>query len=210
MAGSAGFLRFTLQPGEAQAITVQAEFICCLAATAAFEIVADDVNRMFMQEGISYVNAPGEFYSRLRVVNTSAAPNEIFLQFGPGELRDQRLTVSGAVSVVTPPGQPLEVTQADQYAPRENMPDVIERGVTLSVPGGTSSQVYGANPDRHSCIVENLSTETMVISDSTGTLNHGIPVRPGERLEIRSKGAIWVANPASFTQDLGRCEIRWS
>lgn len=204
MAGSAGYFKFTLPEGGAQTITVSAEFISCLAATGEFEIVADDVNRMFMQAGISYVNSPGEIYSRLRVLNKIAGDNEIVIQFGPGELRDQRLTVSGAVNVVNEPGTEMAVAPAPAAVfdvEQVRAAGILKFGVV--VPAGGWPDILAANPDRRAATISNRGTETVYIASNAGPANNGIPLAPGETIRIETVSVIQAYNPSAVSVTLG-------
>ncbi|MEQ9449340.1 MAG: hypothetical protein RLN70_10610, partial [Rhodospirillaceae bacterium] len=173
--------------------------ISCIAATGEFEVVADDVNRMFMKAGISYINRPGNTYKRLRITNKLGAANAITIQFGPGELRDQRLTVSGDVNVVTgpgvalevaaPAGAPLEVTQTDDTLLKHRQPGNIAGTSALVCGAGVNTLAHAANTTYRRVGLSHEGTETMYVTFSSGA-DIGVPLAPGERMWLDVTGDV--------------------
>jgi|GEM_PF-6901490 hypothetical protein len=229
MAGSAGNFSYTFSAGETQVITVDAEFISCIAATGEFEIVADDVNRMFMKAGISYINRPGNTYNRLRITNKLGSANAITIQFGPGELRDQRLTVSGSVNVVTGPGVTLDVATpvgapletevsgdvnvvtapGDILATGPRGGDELASGSSV-LAAASAATLMGANANRMEATFENVGTGEVYLKDSGGASAEGVKVAPGERVTLRTGAAVVGYNPNAWDVTLITMQTRWA
>lgn len=154
--------------------------IACLAATANFQIAVDSTPFTTLGAGLTRTLPAGQEFEVVRVRNTSVGSNTISLQIGYGDLRDSRLTLTGAVTLSKSSGVSL-------------FPDVtIAAGATTLFSGGT---------DRRRRWFQNLSTTITLHIGGTGGATPGaaagLRLPPGEVVEVDSTGGINVYNPGS-------------
>jgi len=212
-----GYFKTTLEIGGNEQTAINARFISCLAADDEFEIEASDGSKMLMAQGLSYLAGDGVRFERVRLRNLSVAANTVRLAFGDGELRDQRLSVSGQVQVVNEAGgtidistpAPIDVSAATvnvaQVAPLDVSAAVVVMrrdnvtyqggGVTLAAgsPGNMAVPAGAQWAD-----VENQGTERVfLVADAAATA--GTFLCPGEVRRVSPVGdAVYLYNPASI------------
>jgi len=174
---NAGYNSFMLPAGESIQMPAHAEFLRCLEATAPFEFNIDDGGWQYMAAGISYVSDNPNGFSAFRVKNTSAQDNSLVLAHGWGELRDDRLQVSGVVNSL------------------EQLANVLSPGTERVVPALGSVTLVSADAFRRKAIFKNTGAVTVWI----GLLGiSGHPLYPGEVMTLDVTGKI-SANNAGLT-----------
>lgn len=221
MAGSTGYFRVTLPAGGEESVNISAKYLSCLEASGPFEVTANDSSKLYMGAGLSYLAGDGETYQRLRLRDLSGVPNAILLAFGPGELRDQRLTASGVLTVEPSPGAvfdvqaagggalpvtpdagavfevaaagggALPVTQADSRMPASKAPATYAGQYNGAIPTGWT-QILPSNMNRKALIISNYGSEKVHIGDG---VTQSMPLAPGETVTIETQAAISIFNP---------------
>lgn len=174
-------------------------------------------------------------FGQLRFRNPTAAPIDILVQVSNGDIFDNRAIFgTGNVPVTPGVGAQFDVVQAspwvvsfaapqavDQsgawnvgltgtYLPRAAVPVTISNTAVLVCGAAAQTLISTATAARARYVLQHMSSETMLIKTASGySATNGIPIRPGERLEIETNGALYINNPAGFAQNLRRAEITW-
>ncbi|MDO8840420.1 MAG: hypothetical protein Q7V31_16020 [Parvibaculum sp.] len=230
---------FTLAAGAEQVHAADAEMLAIISATDAFLISFDSGPFQIAQPGLSYQGRPDASgarprFGQLRFRNPTAAPIDIVVQVSNGDIFDNRAIFgTGSVPVVPGVGAQFDVVQASSwvvsfaapqavlqsgawnvgltgtYLPREQVSVTISNTANLSCTATAVTLISAATAARARYVLEHLGTETMYIKTANTNNDNGIPIRPGERLEIEANGALNIRNPAAFAQTIRRAEITW-
>ncbi|PKQ07297.1 MAG: hypothetical protein CVT72_03710 [Alphaproteobacteria bacterium HGW-Alphaproteobacteria-11] len=209
--------------GEERSFNDAGTIVACLAASAPLEMAFDDGNFFFVAPGLGYrpFDPSGQAieFGSLIFRNPTGAPIDVHFQIGTGDIIDNRAVFGGTAIPVQPItfAVPQPVSQSGAwnvgltgvYLPRAARPVAISNMGDLSCAASAVTLISAATAARSSYVLEHLGTETMYIKTPTTNNNNGIPIRPGERLEIETNGALNIRNPAAFAQTIRRAEITW-
>lgn len=196
----------TLPAGAETARAANGEVLAIIAATSAFELGFDSGTLQYADAGFTYRgNADGGVrprFAQLRFRNPNAFPIDIRVQVSNGEIFDNRAIFgAGSVPVVFAPSQ--------VYLPREDVAVTVSNTANLTCAANAVTQISAATAARRRYVLQHLGTETMYIKTANTNNDNGIPICPGERLEIEARGALNIRNPVAFTQEIRRAEVTW-
>ncbi|MFN3933635.1 MAG: hypothetical protein ACK4KX_03260 [Parvibaculum sp.] len=221
----------TVAAGAEAVRAANAETLAIIAATAPFEIAFDAGSFQFADAGLTYQGRakegePRPRFGELRFRNPNAFPISIRVQVSHGEIFDNRAIFGGnSVPVMPSVGAIFDVAQygtwnvgqagtwnvglTGTYLPREAVPVTISNTGNLTCAANAVTNISAATTTRNRFVLHHLGTETMFIKTGTNANTNGIPLCPGERIEIRTNGALNIFNPAAFSQDIRRAEVNW-
>jgi len=182
----------------------EAEFLTCLEATAPFRVKIDNGPEFDMESGLS-MTFPAAF-TRVELIDTSGANNTIKVAVGKGNVRDGRFNLSGSVNVSTP--APIDVSAAPI---REDVPDVLTTGGTVSALDAATTSLVAANALRRELILVNEGAGTVYIGGAAGaTAGQGIPLLAGQSLFLDTTAAAYARNDSGAAVNVSVTESEWS
>lgn len=221
----------TVQPGADDVRAANGETLAIISATAPFEIAFNAGSLQFADAGLTYqgramLDGKRPRFSELRFRNPNAFPINIRVQVSHGEIFDNRAIFGGnSVPIVPAVGAIFDVAQASAwnvgqsgtwnvgltgtYLPREAVAVTVSNTANLTCAANNVTQISAATAARRRFVLQHLGTETMYIKTGTNNNDNGIPLCPGERLEVEVNGALNIRNPAAFSQDIRRAEVTW-
>lgn len=110
---------------------------------------------------------------RLTLVNTSGAPLTITFAVATGKVNDDRLTVSGVLTVTAPTNAPVAIRNCGALLTQ------------AQVAVGTSAvTISGSSSTKNSVLIKNIGSITVFIGGTGVTTANGMPIEPGEYLAI--------------------------
>lgn len=186
---NAGTNEFTLQPGEAFSLAVHAEYVLIEKASGPVHLSVDEGGRQELTAGFAYYAAGANGFSKLEFLNDGAGAIAVRIQYGWGELKDTRLTVSGTVDT------------------REETPSSLVDLVNVTIPSGAAATIAPANANRAVLIVKNLGNETVWLGGAGIASERGLPLAPGEKERLRAVGLVRAFNPIGVPVELSCAEI---
>lgn len=84
-------------------LPLHSEFLYIQEATGAINVyVGSDNNKARLAAGLQYRCPPGQAFERFDIEDASGAGNTIRISYGFGEFEDNRLTLSGGVTIAVP------------------------------------------------------------------------------------------------------------
>ena len=183
-----------LPVGGEKTINISGALVAVLSASEAFELSFGDDSFFFAAAGLSYRPIAGRndgelVFKSLRVRNTGAAPLNVHLQVGTGEIIDNR-AVFGGTSV--------PVTIVDTTLPRARVASDLVPG-SQSIAALSSPVVSNANAARRAITIENCGTGDLYVSDFTFSTAIGLRIAPGGRVRIETATIVRVYNPNAYT-----------
>lgn len=170
---------YTLAGGAEVTIPKPGSFVRCMASNlSTFQISVDDGPFVAFKEGQKY-SAPialGEsgFFTRIRVKNPSASSLTVTMALGFGDIEDDTLILSGAITTAVPSGL---TTTAD-----------------VSVAAASQQLLKAANTGRAEIMLVNNGTATMRIGDSNAAAAQGVPLAPGASTVLTTAAAVYAYN----------------
>ncbi len=167
---NAGTNEFTLQPGEAFSLAVHAEYVLIEKASGPVHLSVDEGGRQELTAGFAYYAAGANGFSKLEFLNDGAGAITVRIQYGWGELKDTRLTVSGVVET------------------REVLASVFSPAAAKVVPAGGAVTLSVASAARTRAVYKNIGSSDVALSSSGVYVGHILA--PGEVFETTCTGAL--------------------
>jgi len=178
MVGSEAYsgYKFTIGAGDSIVVHAVGRYVTCLEANIDFEIGIGSDASQFMAQGLTVEMAPGEIFDKITLDNAGGASALVVrVGIGTGNLRDQRLTLTGSIDVST--GAVLD-TVAD-----------------VSCANLAVTQVLPLNVVRRRAFVQNLdATATVRVGDGNVAAARGLRLGPGDSITIETTEAISLRN----------------
>lgn len=177
---------FNLLPGASTEKNITGEFIYCVDSNIGFELALDDDRPIESDIGIEYRQEPGEAFTRITVVNTSATTTlRCSFLYGYGKIEDRRLVpVAGRrVGVLV-----------------QNFPTEAVASATSSLPATTGTITFDGIPtgdqiERKALIVTNEAVaggNSLQVETKNG--NTGLVVFPQSSIVIETNDEITINN----------------
>lgn len=203
--------------GEERSFNDAGTIVSCLSADAPFQMAFDDGNFFYVAPGLGYrpFDAAGQVleFSSLIIRNISAAPIDVHLQVGTGDIIDNRAVYGGTAVPVQPIDfngpQPVLAALTDPILPRHAVPLSLASLSNLSLAAGVSTLVAPANVDRVAYTVKHEGSARMYLKNSSGLNTHGFVLRPGVTVRFATRGDLYIYNPAAFAQMVRHVEEVW-
>lgn len=176
MAGSEVYsdYRLTIAIGDSVVVHAVGRYVTCLEANIDFAIGIGSDALQFMAQGLTVEMAPGETFDKIMLDNTGgASPLVVRVGIGTGNLRDQRLSLTGSI----------DVSKGDAFS---TVADVLLTAAVATV-------IRAADTARREIIVTNLSANAAVvrIGDVNVAAARGTPIEPGESLILDTTAAVY-------------------
>lgn len=165
--------RFTIAAGDSIVVHAVGRYVTCLEANIDFEIGIGSDALQFMTQGLTVEMAPGEVFTQVTLDNTGgAAPLVVRVGIGTGNLRDQRLTLTGSIDV--------------------SKGDALSTLADVALVAATATLISALDLTRREIIVTNLTGNTAVvrIGDSNVAAARGTPLQPGESIALDTTAAV--------------------
>lgn len=134
-----------------------------------------------------------DVFNRLTLINIGGTSMTITIALAYGFVNDDRLNVSGTVTVA---GN-VNVNPAAAFT----------TSAAVSVLTTATTQVLAANTSRKEAIISNYAANNTVIRVGDGTAGEGIEVSIGGSLILSTTAAISVYNPSGSTISIGVAEL---
>lgn len=182
---------WAIDSGDVLEIYRRGQFIKCLDATARFKISFDDGPETDFRKGLTF--EPERMFSKVRIINTSAAAISVELAFGEGGILDNSLVLENSLDVALTP------------------PDTLTDIVPVNVLAGATAQLVGENSARSEVLVRNLSaTERVWVQGAASATARGMFIDGGEGLVLATQAAVHVYNPSGVAIDIAVIELEKS
>lgn len=183
---------YSVPAGESIVIAVGGEYVGCISSNQDdFLISLDGDALQFMAQGLKIRTKGGDRFANVTVDNSgNASTLTLRLAIGDGDLVDQRLSLTGAISV----------TKGDQF---DTVPDV-------SVGAGVSAELLATDTARCEAIINNLAANaaTLRVGDSNVAAARGVELAPGETIVLTTTEAVHAYNPGGVAQSVAVMEIK--
>mgnify|MGYP003645869547 CR=1 FL=1 len=218
-------VRLTLDANGEQAYNTSGNVIAVISADGAFEMSFGDDSFFETEAGLGYAPDDGtglaQTFRTLRFRDTSGLSNEVRVQIGTGRISDNRAVFGNSelpvktnpateLQVKTKAGTSLSVMQADEFLPKAKLPNVVAAQGTVTVGASISALVVTGTGGNNSWVyLRNTGTETMFITGTATFASNGIALAAGETIGFEHSGAVYVANPAAFSQGVAVTFSKW-
>lgn len=194
MAGAEGYSVQQWVIPAAEEITVDAvgSFVSCLGSSLPDFLLGIDADApQYMAQGLTVTTKGRELFDRLVIANrgTVTGPLTVRLAWGTGFVQDARFTSIAPIALEIPNAFVTTLTDA-------------------SIGIGSTSILLAQNDLRSVAFVHNLDSTITVRVGGSGTLsaNRGIPLGPGQRIEITTTDDIYIHNPGASAVSIARAE----
>lgn len=181
---------YTLAAGERIEISRKADFISCLASTAAFEIAVDNGDFGAFEKGLTYRAPEGKNFGLVALVNTSGAPNTITVALGVGNIVDARLSLAGSVIASQPVTPPTWTNTA-----------------TVSATAAAATAILAANASRAEAVICNQDTANGIwLTPDNAAVAAGVWVAPLATVFLTTTAILYAYNPGGAAVNVGVSE----
>lgn len=182
---------FALAAGQTEQVSISADFVACLAATANFTLSLDGSPHANFMAGLLY-RAPQGF-DKLEITNPTAGAISVTLGIGSGDLRDARLSLSGSLKT------------------KEVAPDLFTTGAAVSAPNAAVTLLAAGNLNRRTVMINNTGSGTVYIGGNAAALaGEGLPLLAGQERGIDTTAAIYARNDTGAAIALAVAELEFT
>lgn len=173
--------------GSVEAIR-DADFITCLEASAAFKMSLDNAPRVDFEAGLTLTTVSG--FKRIEMINPTGDALTVKVGFGKGDVKDARLTLSGAVNT------------------RVDAPGGFVTGPMISAADAATTALKAANGNREEILISNDGAgKVYICGDPAAAAGEGLPLAPGGAMVLTTAAAIYARNDSGAAVNLAVAEL---
>lgn len=159
---------YVIAANDAETVYIDAAYVRLLSATATPRISFDDGAENPLEVGIGIPVPQG--FKAVRLINPTASPLTVEVVFGIGNLADNRLNLTGAVSVRG---------GAETFTDSEAEVDT------------SATQLLAANANRTAAVIRAGTADLWLGTDNTVTAGNVPTLAAGEKMTITHTDAVW-------------------